>query len=323
MFRRLFARMAAVALVLLSSAALADNAYPTRPIKLVVPWGAGGGTDAVARMVAALLERDLGKPVNVVNVTGGSGVMGHQSIATAAPDGYTIGLVTTEIAMMHHQGLTRLTGASYTPLGMVNLDPAAVQVRADAPYRSLQDLMAAIKANPGKVKGSGSARGGSWHLSFCGLLKDAGVDPASVPWVPSVSNNAALLDLAAGGVDVVTGSLAEARALMEAGKVRSLALMDDRPSALFPDVPTLQAATGSKWKSGVWRGLVAPKGLPKGVEARLVAATKAAYESAEFRQFMQTRGFGMTWMGPEEFGTFMARADAESGALMKATGLAR
>jgi tripartite-type tricarboxylate transporter receptor subunit TctC len=323
MFGRLFACVAAVALVLSSSAVWADNAYPTRPIKLVVPWGAGGGTDAVARMLATLLERDLGKPVNVVNITGGSGVMGHQSIATAAPDGYTIGLVTTEITMMHHQGLTQLSGASFTPLGMVNLDPAAVQVRADSPYRSLQELVAAIKANPGKLKGSGTARGGSWHLSLYGMLKDAGVDPTTVPWVPSVSNNAALLDLAAGGVDIVAGSLAEARALIEAGKIRSLAIMDDKPSPLFPQVPTLQAAIGSKWKSGVWRGLVAPKGIPKSVEARLVAATKAAYESAEFRQFMQGRGFGMVWMGPEEFGTFMARADAESGALMKATGLAK
>jgi len=316
-------RAAAALLCTFSLFAHAQGTYPDRPIKLVVPWGAGGGTDAVARMLAALLEKDLGKPVNVVNVTGGSGVMGHQTIATASPDGYTIGLITTEIVMIHHQGLTKITGQSFTPLGLVNVDPAAVQVRADAPYKSLGELIAAIKANPGKLKASGTARGGSWHLSLYGLLKDAGIDPATVPWVPSVSNNAALLDLVAGGVDIVSGSHPEARSLVDAGKVRSLAIMDAQPSKLMPSVPTVKAAIGSGWVSGVWRGLAAPKGLPKPVEDRLVAATRKAWESPEFRQFMEGRGFGLVWKGPKEFGDFLAKSDAEAGALMKATGLTR
>ncbi|HSW26514.1 MAG TPA: tripartite tricarboxylate transporter substrate-binding protein, partial [Burkholderiaceae bacterium] len=120
-------------------------AYPERPITLIVPWGAGGGTDAVARILAALMEKDLGQPVNVVNRTGGSGVVGHQAISAAAPDGYTIGIITVEIGMMHHQGLTDLKGSSYTPIALVNADPAGVQVRADAPYKNLNDLLAAIK----------------------------------------------------------------------------------------------------------------------------------------------------------------------------------
>lgn len=320
---RFFTRLVACVLVLAAPLVHAQANYPQRPIKLVVPWGAGGGTDAVARMLAALMEKDLGKPVNVVNITGGSGVMGHQTIATAPADGYTIGLITTEITMMHHQGLTQVTGASFTPLGLVNIDPAAIQVRADSPYKSVNDLVAAIKANPGKLKGSGTARGGSWHLSMYGMLKDLGVDPTTVPWVPSVSNNAGLLDLVAGGVDVVCGSHPEARSLMEAGKVRSLAIMDEQPSRLFPNVPTLKTATGSKWESGVWRGLAAPKGLPKPIEDRLIAATKKAYDSLEYRQFMESRGFGQAWKAPKDFADFMAKADAESGALMKATGLAK
>src|SRR5687767_15616648 len=105
--------------------------YPSRPLTMVVPWAAGGGTDAIARVIASLVEKELGKPVNVVNRTGGSGVVGHQAIATAAPDGYTIGILTSEIAMMHHQGLTNLTGDSFTPLGLANLDAGAIQVRAD------------------------------------------------------------------------------------------------------------------------------------------------------------------------------------------------
>src|SRR5436190_3757114 len=136
------------ALLLAASSAFAQ--YPQRPIQLIVPWGAGGGTDATARIIASLMEKELKQPINVVNRTGGSGVVGHDAIAKSAPDGYTIGLITVEIAMMHHVGLTTLTPSDYTPIGLVNADPAGIHVRADSPYKSTKDLLAAIKANPGK-----------------------------------------------------------------------------------------------------------------------------------------------------------------------------
>jgi tripartite-type tricarboxylate transporter receptor subunit TctC len=297
--------------------------YPARPLTLVVPWGAGGGTDAVARMLAALLEKDLGQPVNVVNRTGGSGVVGHQAFAAAPPDGYTIGLMTAEITMMHHQGLTRLDGTSFTPLGLVNVDPAAIQVKADSPYKTLPDLLDAIRKNPGKLKASGTARGGSWHVYLYGLLAELKIKPTSVPWVPSISNAAGLQELAAGGVDLVCGSHPEGRALIEAGKVRSLAILDPRPSDLFPKVPTLKAAVGSSWSAGVWRGMGAPKNLPKPIEDRLVAAVKKAYDSKEYQDFMRARGFGAKYLPPQEFAAFMAKTDAETGALMKSVGLAK
>src|SRR5687768_16295367 len=142
---------------LLTSAAFA--AYPERPITLIVPWGAGGGTDAVARMLGVLMEKDLGQPVNVVNRTGDSGVVGHQAISAAAPYGYTLGIITVEIGIMHHQKLTELNGTSYTPIALVIADPACLQVRADAPYKNLNELLAAIKANPGKFKASGTGQG--------------------------------------------------------------------------------------------------------------------------------------------------------------------
>src|SRR4029078_10253197 len=102
----------------LVAAAAAHAQYPQRPIQLIVPWGAGGGTDATARIIGSLLERALNQPVNVVNRTGGSGVVGHDAIAKATPDGYTIGLITVEITMMHHVGLTAPISKSYTPIGL-------------------------------------------------------------------------------------------------------------------------------------------------------------------------------------------------------------
>jgi tripartite-type tricarboxylate transporter receptor subunit TctC len=311
-------------LLLLLFASLAHAAdYPVRPITFIVPWGAGGGTDAVGRVMASLLERDLGRPVNVANRTGGSGVVGHTAIASARPDGYTIGILTVEISMMHHQNLTKLTGDSFTPLGLINLDPTAIQVRPDSPYRGLRDLLDAIRAQPGKIKASGTAQGGIWHVSLCGLLQEQKIAPDAVVWVPSASNAAGLLDLVAGGVDLVPGSHPEGRSLIDAGKVKSLAVLDDRPSTLYPAVPTGADAIGTKWQMGAWRGIAAPKNLPKAIEARLQAAVKKAYESKEFEEFMTQRGFGMRWGGPQEFAAFMAQEDQKLGAVMKAVGLAK
>jgi tripartite-type tricarboxylate transporter receptor subunit TctC len=316
-------RLIVVALLLGAWACAGSGEYPNRPVTMIVPWAAGGGTDAIARVVASLLERDLGTPVNVVNRTGGSGVVGHQTIAEAAPDGYTIGVITAEIAMMHYQGLTDLTSAAFTPLGLVNHDAAAIQVRTDSAYATLGDLLQAARSNPGKLKASGTAQGGIWHLALAGLLDEQGIPPPSIVWVPSSGNAAALLDLVAGGVDVVAGSHPEGRSLIDAKKVKSLAILDAEPSALYPDVPTAKQAVGSTWTLGTWRGIGAPKSLPADVEARLQSAVKRAYDSQEYRDFMTSRGFGMRWAEPADFARLMAASDERMGAAMKAVGLAR
>jgi len=304
-------------------AAAGAQAYPDRPITMIVPWGAGGGTDATARIIASLMEKELKQPVNVVNRTGGSGVVGHSAIAQAPADGYTIGMITVEIAMMHWQGLTELTPSSYTPIALVNADPAGVQVPADAPYKSVKELLAAVKANPGKFKASGTGQGGIWHLALAGLLRDQGIDPASVAWVPSNGAAPGLQDMIAGGVQIAPVSLPEARALIEAGKVKSLAIMDPKPSALFPKVPTLKSETGSDWTMAAWRGIAAPKGLPKDVADKLTAVVKKVYDSKEYQDFMSQRGFGIIWAGPEDYAKFMAKSDADMGTIMKAVGIAK
>lgn len=316
------AAVAVIGLAAVAFPAAAQN-YPTRPVTLIVPWGAGGGTDATARIIASLLEKELGQPVTVVNRTGGSGVVGHAAIASAAPDGYTIGLATVEIGMMHWQGLTELTGASYTPIGLVNADPAGVQVRADAPYKTVQDLLAAIKANPGKYKASGTGQGGIWHLAIAGLLRDQKIDPAAVPWVPSNGAAPGLQDMVAGGIEIAPVSLPEARSLIDAGKVKSLAIMNDKRSALYPNVPTLKEAIGSDWTMAAWRGIVAPKGIPADVRDKLSAGVRKVAASKEYTDFMASRGFGVIYAGPEDFGKYMAKSDSELGATMKAVGLVK
>jgi tripartite-type tricarboxylate transporter receptor subunit TctC len=300
----------------------AQAEYPERPITIIVPWGAGGGTDATGRILASLMEKELGVPVSVVNRTGGSGVVGHSAIATAPPDGYTLGVVTVEINMMHWQGLTDLTYEDYTPLALYNADAAGLQVRADSEWDSAQAVLDAIKASPGQYKASGTGQGGIWHLALAGMLEEADTAPDAAPWVPSQGAAPGLQDLVAGGVDIVTCSVPEAQALLEAGRVKSLAVMSAERNPAFPDVPTLKEATGLDWTVAAWRGIAGPKGMPQEVSDKIVPLLKQIWEGQEFRDFMAERGFGVVWRDPEGFEQWMAESDESLGNVMKAVGLA-
>jgi tripartite-type tricarboxylate transporter receptor subunit TctC len=312
-----------IAALLFAAATAAHAQYPQRPVQLIVPWGAGGGTDATARIIGALLEKELKQPFNVVNRTGGSGVVGHQAIASSSADGYTIGMITVEITMMHWVGLTPLTYKDYTPIGLVNADPAGIHVRADSPYKTTRDLIAAIKSSPGKLKASGTGQGGIWHLAIAGLLKDQGVDPNALPWVPSNGAAPGLQDMVAGGVEVVPCSIPEARSMIDAGKVRALAIMDANPPALYPNVPTLKKELGTDWAIAAWRVIAAPKGIPADAQRTLANALKKVYDSKDYKDFMASRGFGVVWADPEGTTRFMARSDVDLGAALKAVGLAK
>ena len=310
-------------LTLAMGAGMAHAAYPERPITMIVPWGAGGGTDATARMIATLLEKELDNPVNVVNRTGGNGVVGHMAIAKAKPDGYTLGMLTVEIATMKHLGLTTITPADYTPLALMNEDPAGVTVSATSEYKDMKSLMEAIKANPGKLKASGTGQGGIWHIAIAGLVNKAGLPPNSVPFVPSNGSAPAMLELVAGGIDIVPTSLPEARSMIDAGKAKPLAIMSKERSPMYPDVPTLKETTGNEWTVGVWRGIAGPKGLPDDVTAKLEAALKKVNESKEFRDFMSKRGFGVAYANSKDYGEYMAKSTADFGEVLKAIGMAK
>ncbi|MGX1789478.1 tripartite tricarboxylate transporter substrate binding protein [Bosea sp. NPDC055332] len=315
---------AAGAAGLITRPAIGQAQYPSRPVTLICPWGAGGGTDATARIVAQLLEKDLGQPFNVVNRTGGSGVVGHQAIASGAPDGYTIGMLTVEIAMMRHQGLTELKSGDYAALGLMNEDPPGVQVSASSPYKDIKELAAAIKAAPhGKLKASGTGQGGIWHLALVGWLVAMGLKPDHVAWVPSNGAAPGMQDLAAGGIDIVTCSVPEARAMIDAGKAKSLAIMASARNPQFKDVPTLNESLGINYSVGAWRGIGAPKAVPADIQAKLTASLKKAFDSKEYQDFMNSRGFGMKFADGAGFAKFMADSDTSMASAMKAAGLAK
>jgi tripartite-type tricarboxylate transporter receptor subunit TctC len=309
---------------LLATPTLAQARWPNRPVQLLCPWAAGGGTDAVLRMIAALLEKDLGQPFNVVNRTGGSGVVGHAAISQAAPDGYTLGMITAEICMLHWQGLTELTYRNYTPLGLMNNDPPGIQVNSTSPHQNVKSLADAIKASrPGQLKASGTGQGGIWHLALAGWLGAMGLKADHVRWVPSNGAAPAMQDLAAGGIDFTTNSVPEARAIIEAGRARALAVMGSQRIAAFPNIPTLKEAMGVDYNTGAWRGIAGPQGLPAEVVRTVDAALDKVFKSKDYQDFLLARGFGAQYATAAGFGQHLAAADTSLGNAMKEAGLAK
>lgn len=309
------------ALGLVSGPAMAAD-YPSRPVTMIVPWGAGGGTDATGRMISALLERRLGQPLNVVNRTGGAGVIGHSAIATAPADGYTLGVVTVEIAMMHHLGLTELTYEDYTPLGLMNADSPAITVAANSDYADIKSLTeAVVNSEPGTFKASGTSQGGIWHLALVGWLQSLGLDGNHVTWVPSEGSAPAMQDLIAGGVDIVTVSLGETKAMVDAGRAVNIALMGSERATSHPDVPTLIETGAADFALASWRGICGPKDMPAEVAEAVSAALAEIAVDPEFVEFMNGRGFNIRYMDAAAHGQMIAEADTQMGETMVAAGL--
>lgn len=282
--------------------------YPEKAVTIICPWAAGGGTDALARFMADRLQHKFGQPFVVVNKTGGNGAVGHVAGALAKPDGYTLTLVTLEIATMHWMGLTDVTIDNFDFIIQLNQDPAAVLVKADAPWKTIKDLLDDIKKNPGKYKFSGSGTGTIWDLSRIGMFHAAGIPVDSVTWVPTTGAAPSITELLGGHVDVIVCSLPEAKSQIDAGLIKPLAVMADKRVSTFPDVPTLKES-GINWSSGTWRGLAAPRGTPKEIIDILYNACNEIANSSEFKDFMSQRGFGIKIGNPEEFTQFAKEQD--------------
>jgi tripartite-type tricarboxylate transporter receptor subunit TctC len=298
-------------------------AFPDRPVQIIVPWAAGGGVDTVTRIFADGFEKELGVPVNVVNRTGGGGVTGHTFMATAAPDGYTLGVASPEIAFYKAMGVADITTESFDLYSRLSLIPAGVTIKADAPQKDLKEFLAAVKAAPkGTYTASGSGTGGSWHVAIGGLLKAAGMETDRMRWVPSQGGAPALQDLAAGGITAFTGSPIEAKAMLESGKVRTIALMTAERPPTFPDIPTTKE-NGIDWTFQNWFALVGPKGIPQDRRQKLFEAAGRAMARPEVQNAMKARGITPMWDKPGEFEPFVKDFVARGTEVLKELGLTK
>jgi tripartite-type tricarboxylate transporter receptor subunit TctC len=316
----------AVVLTALLAGALPARAqgFPNRPVTLVVPWAAGGGADMVSRLLAAGLEQELKQPVNVVNRTGGGGVTGHTAIQTAQPDGYTIGVATSEIATYKAIGLADITPDSFDIISRIVTIPSGLTVKADGPYKTAADVIAALKTAPkGSLQASGTGPGGAWHLALAGLSKAAGVPGDQVKYIPSQGGAPALQELVAGTLGFLTVSPIEAKSLSDGGKVKVVAVMDSQRMASFPNVPTLKEATGLDWQFVNWFALALPKGVPADVRRVIAEAAQKAHARADVQGPMKERGIAPVWETSDQARAFAAKFADTAGGLLKDLGLAK
>lgn len=283
--------------------------WPEKPITIIVPWGAGGNTDTVARLVAKGLQADLGVNVNVVNRTGGSGVVGHDATSRAKSDGYTLGIATVEIAMMKHQGMTDLSYENYTPISRLAVIYGGLQVSADSPFKNANELLEFAKNNPGKLKASGSGLNSIWNFNSIGMQQAAGLPKDSIRFIPSQGSSAALQELVSGGIDVVTSSPGEAKSMVEAGLVKHLAIMSHDKSELYPNMPVFRNVTNYDWELQAWNMLVAPKGLDKEIQDKLIKSMKKVYANGELETFAGKQGFEVSGLYGDDAYEFMASED--------------
>ena len=296
--------------------------YPRKTVTIICPWAPGGGTDRVARFWADSLQREFSQPFVVVNRTGGSGAVGHSAGAYAAPDGYTITLITFELCTMHRMNISDLTHEDYACIMQMNADAAAIIVQNDAPWKTLGEFLDHIRKNPGKVKMSGTATGGAWDLARAGMFKAADVPIESVVWVPTKGSAPSLVELLGGHIDSVCCSVPEAVTQVEAGQLRMLAVMSEERHPDFPDVPTVKES-GVDWNAVAWRGLALPKGTPPEIVDTLYEKCKGIAESDAYREFMRKNGFAIKIRGKDEFTRFLAEQDAQWKVVIEAANYAK
>ena len=280
-----------------------SGGYPNRPIELIVPAGAGGGTDVLARAFAEAAKKHLSQPITVNNRPGASGMIGHGEMINARPDGYKLAVVFAEIVIVPHLGLTKLSYEDFVPIAQLNADPAAITVKADSPWKTIEEFLAASRAKPGEVKMGNSGNGSIWHLAHAALEDKVGVKYNPIPFGGAAP---AVLALMGGHVDAVAVSPGEVATHVQSGKLRTLVVMADKRLKGFDSVPTLKER-GIDLSIGTWRGLAAPKGTPADVLAVLSEATRKSAEEPLLKDALDRLSMGYAYADAETFRANMRR----------------
>jgi tripartite-type tricarboxylate transporter receptor subunit TctC len=291
----------ALAATLAAPSAFAQSGYPNRPIELIVPAGAGGGTDALSRAFADAARKHLPQPITVLNRPGASGMIGHGEMINARPDGYKLAMVFAEIVIVPHLGLTKLSYEDFTPIALLNQDPAAITVKADAPWNTIEEFIAASKAKSGELKMGNSGPGSIWHLAHAALEDKLGFKYIMVPFGGAAP---AVLALLGGHIDAVAVSPGEVATHVASGKLKTLAVFSDKRLKGFENVPTMKER-GIDLSLSTWRGLAAPKGTPPDVLAVLADAARKTAAEPSLKDTLDRLSMGQAYADAEAFRAMM------------------
>jgi tripartite-type tricarboxylate transporter receptor subunit TctC len=310
-----------LAALILAVPTFAQDAYPNRPVRLVVPYAPGGVSDITGRIVAQKMTELLGQPMVVENRAGAGGMLGTGVVAKSPPDGYTIVLSSLSAYAVGPKMVKQPLYdpiADFTPIAAVALSPTILTINTALPFQSVKELIAYAKANPGKLSYGSSGIGSVAHISAEMLRASTGIELVHIPY-----KSAALAypDMISGNVSMVFDALPSAIQHIKTGKARPLAMMSDRRASLVPEVPTFAEAGYPEATLRLWVGLHGPAGLPAPIVQKLNETAARAVASPDVRERFTAVGADAYSVSPREFAE-MVRADVERlGKMMASAGI--
>jgi tripartite-type tricarboxylate transporter receptor subunit TctC len=298
----------------------AQEKYPTRPIHLIVPMSAGGGTDRVARAIAEALKNYLSQPVLVENVAGAGSVTGMSKVHASKPDGYTLGVASGYMVSTALQGMTKYPADDFAFIAAISQDTFTFSVPAESRYKSLKEIIEASKAEPDKITLGNAGSGALTHLASVALNQNTGSKFRIVPFVGGAQEITALL-----GAHIDAGIFSMSEVLghsMPGGKVRNLAVFSKKPSPKLPDAPPL-SELGIKGGApeGPWQGIVAPKGLSDDTKNVLIEAVAKAAQDPYWKGFLEKFGYSDRFLPGKEFEQFFKNDTQMLEGLLKSIGM--
>jgi len=313
--------LTAVAATCFGATVAGAQTFPAHSIRMIVPYPAGGSVDVLGRAVADKLTASLGQPVVADNRVGANGSIAHQLVATAPPDGYTIGMSgTSPLVLAPHQikNLPYDTTKDFAYLACPGTTPFVLDVHPSLPVKNVQELVAYAKANPGKLNFGSAGMGNSAHLSAELFKRATGIDMVHVPYK---GNALAMQDLVAGNIQVLFDPVQTSIPQIQAGKVRPLAVTSRTRFAELPNVPTVAESGYPSYEFVVWYAFVAPAGTPAPIVAKLNADINKAVSDPEMKKRFAALGADLTASKPDECAAFVKAELAQWGKLMAEVGI--
>ena len=306
----------ALLITLLSTVCQAQQSWPQKPVKVIVPFPPGGGTDTVARPLTAKLSQMLGQQFVIDNRGGAGGTIGAAAAAKSAPDGYTVLLYSVHgaVAASAYKGLAYDLEKDLVPVTTVAIFPDVLVAANRVPARTLPELLSFAKANPGKINCGSAGNGTSRHLACEMLNIQAGITATHVPYKGTGPATTALL---AGEIDYIFEALGSASSHIRAGTVRPIVVTSAKRSASFPDIPTAMESGLPTFDVTSWYGLWVPAGTPRAVVQKLQATVARAFEDAEMKELWFKLGAEAGGSSPEEFRDLVSRDVAKWGKVVR------
>lgn len=298
-----------LAVILLAIASVASAQYPSKPIKLVVPWPPGGAVDTIGRLIAQHISDPLGQPVLVDNRAGAAGAIGSDIVAKSVPDGYTLLMGSTTVISVN-PALQKLPyqPSDFAPITMVAFVPHMLVIPAEIPANNLKEFLEWVKARPGKVSYASAGPGTPHHIAGEMFKAMAGVDMLQVPYK---GTGPALVDLLANRVQFMSVEAVAALPHVKAGRLKALGIATQQRNQLAPDVPTVGEAGLPGFEVTAWYGVVAPVGVPQEAATLLATNISKALEVPAFREKLSNLGATPVGGTPEKFGEILKRENAK------------